>query len=150
MLWIPITRLWIGAYFFSCLFNSSAIAYPLPAPASESSGSLENLPAGQYYYRVTSRDPEPEQPQGYVLLRKAGHSVIGIDRRSLNQASCFRGFLAGSRIVNATRIFPPYQPDSKWDRRGELLDLSRYQSIEHHVTDEEADALHRCLAFFSR
>ncbi|HEY9644007.1 MAG TPA: hypothetical protein V6C57_26180 [Coleofasciculaceae cyanobacterium] len=109
---------------------------------------LEDLPTGQYYYEVPDSSARAERR--YVLLRKAGHGVIGLDRRSTSNI-CFRGFLDGDRILNAVQIFPPYHPDSKWaSQDGELMDLSRYQRVDREITDEKTVALQTCLQFFSR
>jgi hypothetical protein len=109
---------------------------------------LEDLPTGQYYYEVPTSLTQAE-PR-FVLLRKAGRGIIGLDRRSTSNI-CFRGFLEGDRIINAVRVFPPYHPDSKWDaREGELMNLSRYQQVDRKITTAEATALQTCLQFFSR
>lgn len=108
--------------------------------------SLEALPTGQYYY-VDGASDRRHPP--YLLLRKAGSTVIGVDGRSRMQP-CFRGFIKGDRIVNATRLFPPYRPDSTWDTQEELADLSQYQVVEQDPTDEQAETLRTCIQFFWR
>lgn len=131
--------LFFGIGFNQVASQHKAIAITTPA--------LENLPTGQYYY-VQSEASVPER-QRYVLLRKAGSTVIGIDARS-RLHSCFRGFIKGDRIVDATRVFPPYQPDSRWDTQDELVDLSQYQTIEPDLTDEQSETLQTCIQFFWR
>jgi hypothetical protein len=102
---------------------------------------LEEQSAGQYYYL----DGEDR----YLLLRKAGHTAIGVDGRR-SQLLCFRGFVEGDRITNATRIFPPYAPDSRWDSRdGTMVDLSQYQQVGL-PDDEREEALEKCLEVFAR
>jgi hypothetical protein len=102
---------------------------------------LEEQSTGQYYYA----DGEDR----YLLLRKAGHTAIGVDGRR-SQLLCFRGFVEGDRITNATRIFPPYAPDSRWDARdGTMVDLSRYQQVGL-PDDEREEALEKCLEVFAR
>jgi hypothetical protein len=124
----------------------SSVNQPTDRP-NRSQTQLEDLPTGQYYYEVPT--PTQAEPR-FVLLRKAGRGVIGLDRRSTSNI-CFRGFLEGDRIVNAVRVFPPYHPDSKWDSRGgELMNLSRYQQVDRKITATEATALQTCLQFFSR
>jgi len=110
--------------------------------------SLENLPTGQYYYENVAGG---RVEQGYILLRKIGRTVVGIDGRSRTQSPCFRGFLEGDRIVDATRIYPPYHTDSRWDaHRGEMVDLGDYQRVNRAITDEQAETLITCLRIFSR
>ena len=109
---------------------------PISTP-STSSLSLEEQSTGQYYYA------------GYILLRKAGHSAIGIDGRR-SQLACFRGFVEGDRIVNATRVLPPYQPDSRWESEtGMMVDLSRYQQVGQ-PDEDQLRALQKCVDVFSR
>lgn len=121
--------------------------------------SLESLPTGQYYYvnsnagsdAGSNADAEPAERrrQAYVLLRKAGTTVIGVDGRS-QTPTCFRGFIEGDRIIDATRVFPPYQPDSRWDTQEELVNLSQYQAIEQPPSPEQAETLQTCIQFFWR
>jgi hypothetical protein len=101
---------------------------------------LAEQSAGQYFYLSDS---------GYILLRKAGHSVIGVDGRR-SRLLCFRGLLEGDRITNAMRIFPPYDPDSRWEtRNGTMLDLSEYEQVGQADEEQEA-ALKKCLEVFAR
>lgn len=121
---------------------------PLEEPALEAT-LLENLPTGQYLYRDGGADGAPRR--GSILLRKIGHTVIGLDQRPRAGNACFRGFLEGDRILNATRIYPPYQPDSRWEQQpGTMVDLSQYRSVDAAVTHEQAAMLHTCLTVFSR
>lgn len=107
--------------------------------------TLEEQATGRYLYAGI------DAPEQYILLRKAGHSVIGVDGRR-SQKVCFRGFLDGDRIINAMRVFPPYAPDSRWEssRSGELVNLSHYLQLDQLPTEEQADSLKPCLEFFSR
>jgi hypothetical protein len=96
---------------------------------------------GQYLYPVSD--------SGYILLRKAGQSVIGVDARR-SRPLCFRGLLEGDRVVNAMRIFPPYDPDSRWDTRdGTMVDLSQYQQAGQ-ADEMQEEALQKCLEVFAR
>lgn len=118
-----------------------------PEANATSTASLESLPTGQYYYVASEADKR--RTTAYVLLRKAGTTVIGVDGRSPMPA-CFRGFITGDRIIDATRVFPPYQPDSRLDTQEELMNLSQYQVIEQDPTDEQAETLQTCMQFFWR
>jgi hypothetical protein len=102
---------------------------------------LAEQSSGQYYYHDTDN--------GYILLRKAGQGVMGVDGRR-SQLLCFRGLLEGDRITNATRVFPPYAPDSQWQvRDGTMVDLSQYQQVGQ-ADDGQKEALKKCLEVFSR
>lgn len=135
-----------GASIFTLSVGLNPVALNPEANATRAA-SLESLPTGQYYY-VTS-DAEERRGQSYVLLRKAGTTVIGVDGRSPTPA-CFRGFIKDDRIIDATRVFPPYQPDSRWDTQQDLMNLSQYQVIEQDPTDEQAETLQTCMQFFWR
>lgn len=136
-------------------------APPQPTAPTAELTALENLPTGQYYYQEpplrssaqTSLNAGANAPhqlrQGYLLLRKAGHSVIGIDRRLRSRHACFRGFVEGDRIISTMRVFPPYRPDARWERQADMVDLSRYQRVNRVPTAAEKTALQDCLAFFS-
>lgn len=127
-----------------------ALLMPILTPTPEALGSegsvhvpsvsflsLEEQSTGQYYYT------------GYILLRKAGHTAIGVDGRR-SRLICFRGFVEGDRIVNATRIMPPYQPDSRWESRdGTMVDLSGYDRVGQ-PDEEQLEALQKCLDVFAR
>jgi hypothetical protein len=129
-----------------------AISSLLPIWATETSETLtlETLPTGQYYYQSVGAADARER--GYVLLRKAGKTVIGIDRRELSRRNpCFRGFAEGDRITNATQVFPPYQPDSRLDfQAGEWMDLAQYQQSEPTLTVQQTAELQTCIEFFWR
>jgi hypothetical protein len=107
--------------------------------------TLEEQSTGQYFYAAIDAHEQ------YILVRKAGHSVIGVDGRR-SQKICFRGFLDGNRIVNAMRVFPPYAPDSRWEssRSGEFINLSHYLQLDQSPTEDQAASLKPCLEFFSR
>lgn len=110
--------------------------------------SLENLPTGEYYYeKIGTREGVPSQA---ILLRKAGRTVIGVQIRSASNNPCFRGFAENNRIVNATRVFPPYNPASRSDFREELLDLDQYILVEREVSQGDRATLQTCIQFFWR
>jgi hypothetical protein len=128
------------------IFHNSILAIASTAMLlTQRSVTLEEQPTGQYLYAAI------DAPEQYILVRKAGHSVIGVDSRR-SQNICFRGLLKGDRIVNAMRVFPPYAPDSRWEssRSGELVNLSHYLQLDQLPTEEQAAALKPCLEFFSR
>jgi hypothetical protein len=111
---------------------------------TQRSVTLEEQSTGQYLYTAI------DAPEQYILVRKAVHSIIGVDSRR-SQKICFRGFLDGDRIVNAMRVFPPYAPDSRWESRsGELVNLSHYLQLDQPPTEEQTNSLKPCLEFFSR
>ncbi|NJL21623.1 MAG: hypothetical protein HC895_13685 [Leptolyngbyaceae cyanobacterium SM1_3_5] len=85
--------------------------------------TLEMLPMGEYYYERTGAG----RPQ-HVLLRKVGRTTIGVDLQAIGEPICFRGWLDGNTVVNATWMLPPYQPDSRLMREdGVFLDLNTYR-----------------------
>lgn len=140
------------------LIGLVAVSSLLPIWANETNmttleTTLEDLPTGQYYYHVANpraTNPHPRE-RGYLLLRKAGNTVIGIDRRSLSRNPCFRGFAEGDWITDATRVFPPYQPNSRLDfQEGEWIDLKQYQQAEPTLTAEQTAELQTCIDFFWR
>jgi hypothetical protein len=139
---------------------STAVLVALAVVSHHEANSLESLPPGTYYYEHPSRSAS-------VLLRKAGRSVIGLDSQ---EQACFRGFIEGDRIVNATRVDPPYQPDSRLEHRdGIMLNLAEYQrvedsiaanapfaatiaprpSLEEHMRQVDRETLQTCIQFFS-
>ena len=110
---------------------------------------LANLPTGQYLYE--EKNIAATARSGYILVYKVGHTAIGIDGRSRLQSPCFRGFVEGNQIVNATRVFPPYRPDSRWEsQRGEMVDLSHYQLSDRPISAEQVSTLRTCIQFFGR
>ena len=110
--------------------------------------SLENLPTGEYYYeKIRTREEAPSQS---ILLRKAGRTVIGVQIRSESGNPCFRGFAEENRIVNATRVFPPYDPASRSDFQEEMLDLNQYSLVEREVSEGDRTTLQTCIQFFWR
>lgn len=110
---------------------------------------LESLPAGQYYY--VRKNIPPQTQAGYVLLRKAGRTVIGVDGRIPNQPVCFRGFIHANQITHATRIYPPYQPDSRWEvNREVMVELSSFEPVDRLPSEEQLKTLQTCIQFFWR
>ncbi|NEQ27193.1 MAG: hypothetical protein F6K28_50945 [Microcoleus sp. SIO2G3] len=117
----------------------------LPIVLAQAS-SVEMLPTGEYYYESTGAG----RPQ-YVLLRKAGRTVIGVDLQAIGEPVCFRGWLEGDAVVNATWMLPPYQPDSRLTHEdGVLLDLTSYRPATDTPSREERAALRSCIHFFWR
>ncbi|NEQ26964.1 MAG: hypothetical protein F6K28_49695 [Microcoleus sp. SIO2G3] len=111
--------------------------------------SLEDLPPGEYYYEG-SYSPQMKGNQ-YVLLRKSGKTVVGLEVRSRSRNPCFRGFADENRIVNATRVFPPYHPDSKWEfQQGEALNMNQYHRVDQAGTTSDRETLQTCLQVFWR
>lgn len=110
------------------------------------STSFETLPRGEYYYvHLTTGRPQ------HVLLRKAGRTVIGVDLQPIGEPMCFRGWFDGDRVVNATWLRPPYQPDSRLTHEtGTLLDLTGYQPATTPPSDRDQAALQSCMNFFWR
>ena len=108
--------------------------------------SLQERPTGEYYYESTGAG----RPQ-HVLLRKAGRTVIGVDLQAIGDPVCFRGWLEGDRIVNATWLLPPYQPDARLRHTaGVMLDLASYRPVSDRASEPERDALRSCMNFFWR
>lgn len=130
----------------SVQFVISLVLVPLMSHATPVP-SLEDLPTGEYFYEeINTSERAPSQS---VLLRKAGRTVIGVQIRR-NGNSCFRGFAAGNQIVNATRVFPPYDPASRQDFQEEMLDLSQYSQVEREVGERDRATLQTCIQFFWR
>ncbi|MBD2089706.1 hypothetical protein H6F67_07550 [Microcoleus sp. FACHB-1515] len=108
--------------------------------------TLETLPTGEYYYESTGAG----RPQ-HVLLRKVGRTTIGVDLQAIGDPVCFRGWLDGNMIVNATWMLPPYQPDARlMHEDGVLLDLSAYRPAIDSPSAADQDALRSCMQFFWR
>lgn len=129
----------ITATVFSIFLNN----HPLQAQSI----TLENLPTGNYYYERIRSEKATNQ---YVLLRKAGHIVAGIEVRSRSGNPCFKGFANQNSVVDATRVFPPYEPASKWEhQKGEALNLNSYRRIERVITTSDQAALMKCIRVFS-
>ena len=111
---------------------------------------LRDLENGEYYYErpaatnVVSNRIRNE----YLLLSKRGRLITGIHLGSQAGALCFRGFIQENTIVDATRIFPPYTPASRWDFQEEMLDLAPYQQINREITANDREALTNCIQFF--
>jgi hypothetical protein len=110
---------------------------------------LESLPTGQYYY--IRKNTPPQTHAGYVLLRKAGRTVIGVDGRIPLQPVCFRGFIHANQIIHATRVYPPYQPDSRWEvNRDVMVELSSFEPVDRLPSPEQLKTLQTCIQFFWR
>lgn len=108
--------------------------------------TLEMLPTGEYYYESSGAG----RPQ-HVLLRKVGRTTIGVDLQTIGDPICFRGWLDGNAIVNATWMLPPYQPDSRLTREdGVFLDLTSYRPAIDTPSEADRAALRSCLQFFWR
>jgi len=108
--------------------------------------SLQEKPTGEYYYESTGSG----RPQ-HVLLRKAGRTVIGVDLQAIGDPVCFRGWLEGDRIVNATWLLPPYQPDARLTHtEGVMLDLASYHPVSDRPSAPDREALRSCMNFFWR
>ncbi len=135
-----IDRLVTTFVLFTVLTNELVQAQP---------ATLADLPAGSYRYEAThvSSGAEPSQ----LLLWKRGHTVIGVQSRSATAKFCFRGFVEQNRIVNATRVAPPYAPDSRWEAlRGDAFNLDDYRRSERALTEGDQAALRQCFQVFWR
>lgn len=108
--------------------------------------SLEMLPTGEYYYESSGAGRT-----SYVLLRKVGRTTIGVDLQAIGDPICFRGWLDGNAVVNATWMLPPYQPDARlMHEDGVLLDLSAYRPAIDSPRAIDRAALRSCMQFFWR
>ena len=145
------------------LLSSGLVTQPKSQPESQSrsqqesqrtSLSLSEIPNGEHYYVGHPSSELSDEPR--VLLSKWGRVVVGISTRlHLGRlplgAVCFKGFVEGDKIMNATRVLPPYAPDSQWDYLpGEMLDLSQYEKVASSPAAEDTAALGICLEVFSR
>jgi hypothetical protein len=153
----------------------TSLALFIMASSTPSALSLESLPTGEYYYQLsdpvadqvssqsagqatrdfaeqsTGKSPLTSSMSGQsVLLRKAGRTVIGVQLGSGSGNPCFRGFVQGNRIVNATRVFPPYNPAARSDFQPEMFDLSEYSQVEAAVSEADRATLQTCMQFFWR
>lgn len=107
---------------------TTAVVLAIAVVSQREAIALESLPPGEYYY-------ENPSSFAYVLLRKSGRTVIGLDAQG---RACFRGFIEGDHIVNATRVYPPYQPDSRLEHQdGIMLDLAQYQRAESPIAERD-------------
>ena len=112
------------------------------------SAMLANLPTGDYYYTKPHFETSKDR---YLLFRKRGFTVIGVDMQFGSQKFCFRGVVKQNSIINVTRIFPPYDPASYWEfLQGKAVDLNSYRKIERVVTDNDRAALLTCIQVFWR
>ncbi|MBE7381023.1 MAG: hypothetical protein F6J95_006400 [Leptolyngbya sp. SIO1E4] len=110
---------------------------------------LQELPDGEHYYRGHGASELLTAP--YTLFRKWGRIVVGIHGHSAMDAACFKGFLDGSTLVDATRVLPPYTPDAEWDYQpGVMLDLGQYEKVTDPMVAADREALEVCLEVFSR
>lgn len=110
---------------------------------------LKSLLTGEYYYNRL--DSSRMSGNRYLFFHKIGHTVIGIDVQSLSKNPCFRGMVNQNSIINVTRIFPPYDPASKWEfLQGKALDLNHYRKIDRASTASDRAALLRCIQVFSK
>ena len=120
-----------------------------PPGALWSETSLRALPDGEHYYQGQSSSELLVTP--YALFHKWGRIVVGIEGHSPADAACFKGFLEGHAIVDATRVLPPYTPDAEWNyQSGLMLDLSQYEKGVNPANEVEREALEICLDVFSR
>jgi hypothetical protein len=128
---------------------TTAILLLVALITQQDTATLENLPTGEYRYERIAGAGRGRP--AYVLLRKVGTTVIGLDARSLREQACFRGFIQDNQIVTATRIFPPYQPDSRWEHiEGLMVDLEQYQRVDREDSEADRAALQTCIEFFWR
>lgn len=123
---------------FTLLLTLMGSAMPNP--------SLENLPTGEYYYQKLGTEDTSSQS---IWFRKAGRTVIGVVRAESGNL-CFRGFAQENQIVNATLVFPPYNPASRQDFQEEMLDLSQYSQVDLEERERDRDTLRTCIQFFWR
>ena len=118
------------------------------SPAQAESITLESMPTGNYYYQGLRFSEVARSP--YILLRKVGHTVAGVEVRGRVGNPCFKGFVDQNSVVDATRVFPPYNPDSEWKhQKGEMFNLDSYRRIERTFTASDNAALQKCLRVFS-
>ena len=117
-------------------------------PAQAEFITLENMPTGNYYYEGLRFSEVARSP--YILLRKVGHAVAGVEIRGRVGNPCFKGFLDQNSVVDATRVLPPYNPASKWEhQKGEMFNLDSYRRIDRTFTASDNAALQKCLRVFS-
>lgn len=108
--------------------------------------TLEMLPTGEYYYESSGAGRTE-----HVLLRKVGRTTIGVNLQAIGEPVCFRGWLEGNAIVNATWMLPPYQPDARLIHEdGVLLDLTAYRPSGGSPSEDDRAALRSCIQFFWR
>lgn len=131
--------------FSTTLFiNAAQTAYGQDRPLLE-------LPDGEYRYLGEASSEFWDQP--YVLLQKWGRIVIGVDADLPSEVACFKGFIEGNSIIDATRVLPPYTPDAEWEyQSGEMLNLDQYDRVTEPVamTDGDTSNLEICLEVFAR
>ncbi|MBD2101955.1 hypothetical protein H6F94_13900 [Leptolyngbya sp. FACHB-261] len=121
---------------------------PVATPRDSRQNLPRNLPRDYYYEQLSSSG----RPSGqYLLFRRLGRTVIGLEGRRQSEPACFRGFFNQGQIENVTRVSPPYRTSSRWQSlRGLVYDLNHYQATEHRLSDTENAALVRCIQAFSR
>lgn len=104
--------------------------------------SLEQIPAGDYYYIAKQENRDS------LLLRKSGFTVIGWSKT--HSPSCFRGIVKGNKIFNVTQAFPPYDPASEWKyTEGEVYNLDNYRIVSK-INNKEQKYLLTCVRIFWR
>ena len=110
---------------------------------------LSGSPNGEYFFRGS---PSSElSGESYLLLRKWGRIVVGMDARLPLEIACFKGFIEDNKIVDATRVLPPYTPDADWAYQpGEMLDLDSYERSTEPSIEVDREMLEVCLQVFSR
>ena len=111
--------------------------------------ALSDLPDGQHYY-TESTAYELLRPRA-LFLQKWGRVVVGVDTRSSNGTTCFKGFVEENAIVDAARVLPPYTPNAEWTYQpGEMIDLSNYNRHTGAIAATHRTALDICLEVFAR
>ncbi|EDX86409.1 hypothetical protein S7335_4113 [Synechococcus sp. PCC 7335] len=110
---------------------------------------LSELPDGEHYYaEPTSSELIDERS---LVLEKWGRIVIGVDTISSSKMACFKGFVDGDAIVDATRVLPPYTPNAEWTYQpGEMISLSDYDRRIEAIAATDRTALDICLEVFAR
>ena len=118
------------------------LAYSQDTPLSES-------PNGEYFFKGSPSSELSGEP--YLLLHKWGRIVVGMDARLPLEIACFKGFIEDNKIVEATRVLPPYTPDADWAYQpGEMLDLGSYERSTEPSMEVDRETLEVCLQVFSR
>ncbi len=121
----------------------------MPQPVQDSALSLSELSDGEHYYSEPSSTELTHN--AYLFLQKWGRIVVGVDTLSSSRTACFKGFVEGNAIVDATRVLPPYTPDAEWTYQpGEMLDLSGYEIRMDAIAEADRAALNVCLDVFAR
>ncbi len=120
---------------------------------------LSELPDGEHYYAAptASELAGSELIAGELIgdrtlfLQKWGRIVVGVDMVSSANSTCFKGFVEEGKIVDATRVLPPYTPNAEWTYQpGEMIDLSDYDRRIEAIAATDRTALDICLEVFAR